>query len=313
VTARHVRPPRVVLVVACSRRKHLIPPADLLLSSINAPPEQRLVEWKRRIREVEARRRRAHDLYAGDHWRAVCEAYRLTRQYSSRAELWVISAGYGLISSDKLIKPYGATFATHTADSVWRGPADGDRERQLRDWWRALPHDAALSDLVEGEEGALVIAAGTQYVTVLGPDLLNLVQSDGCPDRLSVISGGSKGQHAALPVTGSLRSAVGGTHAALNARLLRLLAADAPTHRWKRSAMDASLRRLNDAIPRVTRPARIAMTDSELAIRIQEMRNHTPQISRTTALRHLRNGGIACGQGRFAAIWAGTVGASGHP
>ena len=128
VKAVRKRPPRVALVVACSQRKRTRPPSELRLSSIDAAPDERAVQWSRRIHEVEAAQHRAQDLYVGDHWRAACEAYRLAQQYSSRAELWVVSAGYGLIPSSKTIKPYSATFATGSADSVWRGPADGDRQ-----------------------------------------------------------------------------------------------------------------------------------------------------------------------------------------
>src|SRR5262245_771647 len=79
------RPPRVVFVVACSQRKRILPPTELRLSSIQASPDERLVEWARRIRDVEAPKERAGDLYAGDHWRSACEAYRLAKRYSSRA------------------------------------------------------------------------------------------------------------------------------------------------------------------------------------------------------------------------------------
>src|SRR6266516_150099 len=103
VTAVRKRPPRVALVVACSQRKCTRPPEELRLSSIEAAPDERAVHWSRRIHEVDAANHRAQDLYVGDHWRAACEAYRLAQLYSSRAELWVVSAGYGLITSSKTI------------------------------------------------------------------------------------------------------------------------------------------------------------------------------------------------------------------
>jgi hypothetical protein len=99
-----MRPPRIALVVACTHRKRTSPPMELQLSSIDRKPEERAIEWSRRIREVAAPEQRAHELYVGDHWRAVRDAHRLARQYSSRAELWVLSADHGLIPASKLIK-----------------------------------------------------------------------------------------------------------------------------------------------------------------------------------------------------------------
>src|SRR5919204_3073995 len=83
------RPPRIVFVVACSQRKRSVPPSELRLASIKAPADERAIEWIRRIREVRVVEHSAHDLYEGDHWHSVCEAHRLARQYSTRAELWV--------------------------------------------------------------------------------------------------------------------------------------------------------------------------------------------------------------------------------
>src|SRR4051794_32552373 len=112
------RPPRIALVVACSHRKRVKPPNELRLASINARTEQRAAMWERRVRGVEAPRCPAQKLYMGAHWTAACQAFRLAQRYSSRAELWVISAGYGLIALDTAIKPYGATFASGSTDSV---------------------------------------------------------------------------------------------------------------------------------------------------------------------------------------------------
>src|SRR5438105_4578850 len=107
MTTLRKRPPKIVLVAACSQRKRVPPPLDLRLGSLASGPEERATQWRKRLDEVEAGRQVAIELYAGDHWHSACQAYRLARRYSSRAELWVMSAGYGLIRSNTPIKPYG--------------------------------------------------------------------------------------------------------------------------------------------------------------------------------------------------------------
>jgi hypothetical protein len=296
-----------VFVVACAQRKRSVPPSELRLASIKAPAEERAIEWIRRIREVRVVERRAHDLYEGDHWHSVCEAYRLARQYSKRAELWVISAGYGLIRSDKLIKPYSATFANGSIDSVWRGPVDGDRKSRLQKWWQALPHDAVLGDLLE-RDGVIVVAAGASYLAPLSNDLDTAVRNDRSGERVSILSAGSRGNEALLPVTGRYRAAAGGTDSALNARLLALLAAEPRLHRFHRSAMTTALTRLAAGLPVTERKVGKAVTDDEVASRIAALRRRLPAVSRTQALRELRRSGIACEQARFALIWGATLG-----
>jgi hypothetical protein len=298
------RPPRIVLVVACSQRKRVPPPRELQLGSIRSEPDERARQWAKRLGEVDAPHKPAEELYAGDHWHSVREAYALARRYSSRTELWVISAGYGLIPSTKPIKPYSATFASGASDSVWRGPVEGDRKECLRRWWQALRHDAALSDILGGEhDGAIVICAGAAYLAALEVELEGALKHDSTRDRISVISAGAQENGARLPVSGRLRAAVGGTDSALNARLLRFLTAEAPAHRFSRSAMAASLCGLNASLALATRPRRETTTDEEIAARIQQMRERAPRMSRTAGLRYLRSCGIACEQSRFALVW----------
>jgi hypothetical protein len=303
------RPPRVVLVVACSQRKRVSPPVELRLSSIEAPPDARVVEWVRRTREVDAAHHLARDLYVGDHWRSACKAYRLAQRYSSRAELWVISAGYGLIPSSKLIKSYAATFAPGAADSVWRGSVEGDRRECLSNWWQKLDHDAALADLLPNREnGAVLIAAGAAYIDAIDADLGEALHHDGTGDRIAVISGGSRKNDAFLPANGALRRTVGGTDSALNARLLAVLARDAPAHGFSRVRMEAIVMGMVRAAPSSTRRAGRSATDEEIADQVHTLRRGLAGISRTGALRELRKIGIACEQGRFARIWTGVVG-----
>jgi hypothetical protein len=302
------RPPRVVLVVACSQRKRVPPPVELRLSSIEARPDGRVVEWTRRIRETEAAHHLARDLYLGDHWRSACEAYRLARQYSSRAELWVISAGYGLIPSSKLIKPYGATFASRAADSVWRGSAEGDRRECLSDWWQKLDHHRALAELLPNRDnGAVLIAAGSAYIDAIEADLAEALVRDPTGDRIAVICGGSRKNDAFLPVDGALRAAVGGTDSALNARLLAALAREAAEHGFSRARMEATVMRMVRAAPDSTRRVGTSTTDQEIARLVQTLRRRFAALSRTRALRELRKMGIACEQAHGYRLRASTL------
>jgi hypothetical protein len=244
-------------------------------------------------------------LYAGDHWHAALSALELTRRFSARAELWVISAGYGLIPASAEIKPYSATFASGKDDSVWRGNSDGTRRQQLQGWWRALANGTTLSDLAAtARDGALMLAAGASYLEAIAPDLEHAV--DLAPERVSVISAGSRMLCGLLPVSSRFRARVGGTDSATNARVLSLLAADAPTHRFRPDLMAARLRRINSRLPAMHRATGRRVTDEEVSRAILRIRKAAPTISRSQALRTLRAGGIACEQSRFAAIWSST-------
>ncbi len=296
------RSPNVSLVVACSQRKRIAPAPDLRLGSLRDDGEPRVEEWIRRLEGVDGPRLRAQDLYAGDHWQAALTAYQFTLRYTGRAELWVISAGVGLVAGTKLLRSYSATFASGSPDSVWRGPGDGDRQARLREWWRALPHDGTLSDLLV-RDGFVVVAAGAAYVDALRDDLDALHQQDGTGERVSVISAGSRGNGWLLPASGHMRGIAGGTDGALNARLLGLLAEGAEGHGFRHSEMGAALVRAAARVPATARSAGITASDDEVARHIRRMRRGSRSLSRTQALHQLRAARVACEQSRFASIW----------
>ena len=258
--------------------------------------------WSRRLKEVEAPTRCASELYAGDHWRSALEAYRLALRFSPRAELWIISAGYGLISLTKRIKPYGATFASRSSDSVWRGEADGGRRERLRLWWKRLGHEATLADLLPRQgDGALILALGREYLEALHDDLEQARKADGTRACISVISAGGRDTDCLLPVTAQLRPVVGGTNSALNARVLAWLAAEAVGHRFKHTSMAAVLERTTSLLPdHVPLSRGRSVSNEAIAFQIEQLLSHNPEISRTTALRLLRSSGVACKQDRFA-------------
>jgi hypothetical protein len=299
--SRRVRTVR--LVVACSQRKRLPVRQEMHLSSIDSPPEERIGEWRDRLERSDAESERAESLYSGDHWHATREAFRLVREYADGAELWIISAGYGLIPAAKAIKPYSATFATRSADSVWRGAGDGDRRTSLSRWWAGLPHATSLFELLGRDDNqAVVIVASAPYIEAIDPELNDALRAPG-GECVSVISAGTQRNGAFLPIDGRLREVVGGTDSALNARTLALLARDAHSHHFDRSAMAAALDAMRSRLSATPRLERVRLTDTEVLDRIRTMLLEAPGISRTNALRTLRASGEACGQSRFATLW----------
>jgi hypothetical protein len=240
----------------------------------------------------------------GDHWKIALQAYDLASQYSSRTELWIISAGYGLIPASTQIKSYSATFASGSADSVWRGEMDGARDACLRRWWGLICRGPVLADLVPSTgDGTVVVAAGAAYLTAVSADLDTAIAKDSSRERVSVVSAGDRGNGARLPVSGRFRTALGGTDSSLNARLLARLAADAPSHRFRRSGMETFLDGIAQNLDPNPRVHGRSATDNEVLREIEITRDRNPSISRTKALRLLRKSGIACEQSRYAALW----------
>ncbi|MGU7763434.1 DUF6884 domain-containing protein [Enterobacter hormaechei] len=151
----------VHLIVTCTRRK-TVPAGDAVF------PDERDVDrayglWLERLEQ--ARRgspsMTAGELYTGQHWsRAAAAAAR------NGAEMWVISAGLGLLHVSDPVVPYEATFSsmpfchrTHWERLTTRPPA----ERQC----------ASLKTLMQaGPDDRFVVAASPVYLRAVESDLL---------------------------------------------------------------------------------------------------------------------------------------------
>ncbi|MDW2745261.1 DUF6884 domain-containing protein [Atlantibacter subterraneus] len=175
----------VHLIVTCTRRKTVSAGETVF-------PDERDVEkaygvWMERL--AQARRRSppmtAGELYTGQHWsRAAAAAAR------NGAEMWVISAGLGLLHVSDPVVPYEATFSSmpFSHSRLWesltaRPPAER-RSVSLRMLMQARPDER------------FVVAASPVYLRAVEPDLLAGRYSLCAPEQLTVIT--SKGYQGPL-------------------------------------------------------------------------------------------------------------------
>jgi len=290
------------IVASCTDRKKVQPQDDLQLGSIPGGPTQRLAEWRRRLRHSDAPRVRAGELYQGQHWKRITEAVDIARSRGWSTRLWILSAGLGLLPSNGHIVSYSATFASGTRDSVWRGRVDGSRADTLRWWWRSLT-EAELPSLSAAASGPVVIVAGRTYIDAITEDLERIASDSSSASRVVIVSTGLD-HPLGLRYDHRISAQVGGTLGSLNAALLRALAVDARNHGWHRDGMQKAVDRLMaravDPVPAARQPC----SDAQVVDYLTELRSSTPRITRSRALRALRDDGMACSQERFARLWS---------
>ncbi|WDP99409.1 hypothetical protein PVK74_26720 [Micromonospora chalcea] len=298
-------PVRVHIVVTCANRKNLAVPAALRVRALsNYAPRQKLAEWTRRLSEPSQSSTAATSLYAGEHW-AI--ARQLVNPRSVETQLWICSAGYGLIPATAQLRPYAATFALREADSVGQGSTEN------RDWWRGL------SEWVGPEPGTprsfyhlarmnpddtIIAVLSDTYLRACSDDLLRAAGRLGDPQRLTIVGPAQSDpdlDELVVGVTARMRPAVGGSLLALNVRvaqhLLGRVTAEHRTHR--RSYFRALAHELAAAAPPPPPPIhRERMTDDEVKAFIRPLAEAGPT-SATRLLRQLRNSGKSCEQARF--------------
>ena len=295
--------PRSVVVTNCTSKKRFAPrPRQMARTMERSDVSGLSREWC--ARRMDAGTVAVRDLYQG---RSFKMAERAATQFG--ADLFVVSAGYGLIAADDLIPPYSVTVSGDSEDNVL-AMAGGARASA---WWQSLePLTSTFSDLAEID--VVMVALPAEYLVMIEAELerlkrsmrgvLLIFASPGAAQRLSpdvaasVMPYGSALESDISPMRGT------GTDAAQR-RLLYFT-----THLAPNLAAQFSLCEAKQAVgtfaQTMLQPSRLpgrTVSDAEVRDLIFHLRSDGIT-SWTAALRHLRSErGMACSQSRFQSLF----------
>lgn len=304
------------IIASCTDKKRIQAPRDLRLHSIKKSGVARATEWKDRLRSAQSELLRAVDMYIGPHWATALSLPEIAHINGYNAELWVASAGYGLIPATVKIKPYSATFTARHADSVVGMGTKSEILEGCTDWWRQMSrwkgpkggNPRTIGELVGNNHNAMVmVVASPSYLNALYVDLKSAKAHMNDTNRLILVSAGSNQLSELtpnlLPVSAKLQHTVGGSRIGLNARIARKVLEE--SGRWQ---LDAEVLRrrystLSARLPEVMRYERETMTDADVVRFIYTVIRANPDESATSTLRKLRDNGNACEQKRFGRIF----------
>ena len=310
--------PPVHVFVACTNRKSRKTRADLRLRSIQRDFSKRASSWINRVSGMPGEVPAA-DLYSGESWFV---ARGLRSELDGLCSLWALSAGFGLVHADDLLVPYSATLSTGHPDSVFRSGDRIDPTRATRWWWSSLsdwagPANGNRQRSIESvaaahPDSALVVCVGRAYLAAVVDDLVKATNELSDPQRLMVFGSGvcpdPRIAHSWIQVPAKARQSVGGSLASLSVRAAKhVLALGQPTALNACSARSvlSALTRSLDELPQIRRRKQ---TDDEIVDWITDEALRSPGLTKTTALRRLRDSGRACEQSRFGDLFAETVG-----
>ena len=88
-------------------------------------------QWNESIEKSKHQKYLSTELYKGVGWKATIDTYKVLSMYD-KIELYIASAGYGLISYKNKIASYDATFAPRTPNSIDKFRQD---KKSNIEWW----------------------------------------------------------------------------------------------------------------------------------------------------------------------------------
>ena len=304
---------RIHVIVTCTQSKRVAPAPELLVRNLpqQSSVQKRCSDWTRRLAKSTEPATPARDLYCGDHWSVALDLEKPTA--TGKVQLWIISAGHGLVRADDEIQSYGAAFATGGEDSVASG------KEGVSEWWRVLTNGnlapakkgpQSLRALASGDRGSsILIAASPSYLAAVGEDIAAAAKCLSDPDRMIIVSAGGRADSGILApyllrVDARLQQTLGGAMQSLNVRIAR----DLLRRRRKPGLSLASARRTYDRIQsdlaEYKYPERQPLTDREVLSFIEGELRKNPDATRSRLLRQLRDSGKACEQHRFSKIFS---------
>lgn len=301
--------PSIQIVVTCSDRKTSQVPHRLRLRSLPRRGDRPAL-WIDRLEKEPAPALTAIDLYAGEHWFAVRQLMQIAAKNGFSPDLWICSAGYGLVRAKTPLKPYAATFTKGHSDSIARIEDPGNMSAR---WWS---HLASWKGPANGDERSLASLAAsrprTTLLMVASPSYMRAIDSDLLEagrilqDRLFVISAGTKMRGALrdflVPIDARFQHRVGGSRISLNARVATFLLEQC-RGRIDREQVISKIDRVSRRLPDIPVYQRTPLTDDRAITLIRRAITADGTISATSALQTLRREGWACEQKRFGRLF----------
>jgi hypothetical protein len=299
--------PTLHIIASCADRKRH-PPAVRLRDIEGGSVALRFSAWRAAVIRSNGPRVRAEELYQGGYWSVVRELPELAARMGWEPRLWIASAGYGVVDSDKQLVSYSATFSSGHEDSV----SSLDEADATRKWWSCATAPASglgssLATLTKKEPGSTVlIVASPAYVDAMADDLAAAVEHVRARGTVFVISSRSPANAAGaasaswIPSSSALQGSLGGALVSLHARVARHLLSTIPPRDFRKEKLSHMTKKLNEeAGPTAKRAVGAAMTDDAVIAFIRQRVTVDAKASHTRLLRELRESGQACEQGRF--------------
>lgn len=303
------------VIVTCTKSKTVPVPASLKLRAVKrGSVQQRASFWLERLKKSSEERIKVENIYKGDHWSAAKDIRNLDG--GEKHQIWVCSAGYGLLSLDDKVPSYSATFSGSNPDSVVAKSKVLDRRSGLADWWDSLckwpkstlrPKRSVQSLAVASPDTPLIVIGSDEYLFAMQRDLQAALAKLSSPNLLSIFSAGCKQLDGLdgnlIPYDARMQNCVGGALRSLNMRVARWALEECGRAKPTKKVLQKRVSEQLKNQPAFAMPIRKPITDDAVRKFILRELNRDPRACHSPLLRKLRKQNKACEQKRFANLF----------
>lgn len=316
-------PKKLLVFSTCTNDKRYFPEDICLLDScIRKTYSSSIKEWLKRIKKTSLATYPAIKLYKGSHWKESKACLTTAHEKGLDADLWILSAGWGLIRADDKISSYSATFS-NAKNSIhnlpW--PDEFSLKDRSRFWWDAITQAqkkrTQLSQIPDSysrvSDLCMLFILSKEYYHAIEPEMIKLI-SRGI--KVVIVSAGLYSEiNSASPVVRNhilpfndkfkqICKYLNHTNTSLNARLANWLIKEHYSSLHKKiSVLYKTIYDIEQSLPEIKRKNVVKMTDDEVLDFIDKHYNSN-SCSATKLLKILRHKDKkSCEQKRFGKLY----------
>ena len=177
---------KVILVSTCTNNKTVSVDENKKLRNCSSVVyDQAISAWCKSLWSDKEEQVAARTLYGGSHWGETRKAFeKLSAQSSVSSELWILSAGCGLIPADLEVPAYSATFSSGADgihELIWQ-PGWSPKEK-AQHWWKEINArkpsgiPRTLSDIGGDGDTLWLFVLSKEYMPAIEQELFELISS----------------------------------------------------------------------------------------------------------------------------------------
>jgi hypothetical protein len=283
-------------------------------------------QWNNTLLNSSLTKRKALDLYKGQLWDTFLDGWGIINSQLKNCQLWILSAGYGLIKSDQKIVPYDITFQEPRNGSpsmqykVESKDGTPSRRKIIQRWWKLLTSSSgsthlSIKSLIKNaqKDDYFFIVLGKDYLYAVFPDLYAAIKSSKYPNNISVLSNNPKDSLAKklgkqwLHADSRFINLLGSNNITVNAKIAKKLLwhifyEKGGLQWWSNRNLNAYLKHISSSLPDVKKHDRETNTDKEVKEYITESLKSN-DTAFTKLHRSFRDSGKACEYKRFKGLY----------
>jgi|TARA_B110000902_G_C14120394_1_gene517969 hypothetical protein len=165
---------KIQVIVTCAASKTIKVPEELQFGKLpTLPVTESVNEWINRLKSTNVGLIKMVDLYKGGYWGIVKDI----NSNSKVDNVWVLSAGYGIVNVNQSVKPYAIALKDNSDDSI-KLNTEGQSKESYSKWWDGIisKRDLSITDVYNQHPNDIfIVYASFEYMKAIKNDFINIV------------------------------------------------------------------------------------------------------------------------------------------